>query len=239
MPATIKSGASADLWTVDATSKAARGTLYDTSGNPISTAAGSALRTALYDASGNAVTVGSNRLLAYAYDSGGTALDATGTGTQAANAPGIQKLSDGSRTGGISPARFSWWAVDFTPSTSEALVGLKSSDLGGPGVNSYGVTANKILRLVSLTMSLNCASTTAVGGTCWLVMSASGTVTTSSAHVATVGIGLVGTQTAQNGVGEATAILDGLELSGTMQFGVTAKGIAAAGFNVSVVGYEY
>jgi hypothetical protein len=233
--AVIKSGASTDQMTVDATSKAARITLYDTAGTAISTAAGTALRVALYDASGNAVSVDSNALRVSLYDSGGTAFDVTAKGTQAANALGVQKLSDAGRVIQV------WYAVNFTPTTSEALVTLTPATDGTVGSTgtSFTVTSGKKLRLVSLMMSLNCASTTAVGGTCWLVVSASGAVTTSSSHCATVGCGLVGTQTAQNGAGQCVSLGEGLELSGSMQLGITAKGINAAGFNVAVLGYEY
>src|ERR1044072_7677895 len=116
--AVIKSGASTDQMTVDATSKAARITLYDTAGTAISTAAGTALRVALYDASGNAVSVDSNALRVSLYDSGGTAFNVPAKGTRAASALGV-KIPCGSRS--LSQV---WYTVNLSPTTRGPLVTL-------------------------------------------------------------------------------------------------------------------
>jgi hypothetical protein len=69
-------------------------------------------------------------------------------------------------------------------------------------------------------------------------MTATGAVTATSPLVATVAV-TTAAATATLAASQAQAFPDGLELSGTMQIGVSQIGIALAGQTVSLLGYEY
>lgn len=155
-------------------------------------------------------------------------------GSQGANGVTTQDLKDAGRVIKV-------FSASFSATTTEALVTLTPITDGTAGTTgtSFTVTAGKRLRVQSFAMALNAPSTTAVGGVVNLRMTASGAVAANSPLVATTGCGLAGTQVAQNGCSGHVIFPDGLELSGTQQFGISQKGIASAGFNVTLVAYEY
>jgi hypothetical protein len=163
----------------------------------------------------------------------GVVADVQPKGTQGANALATQDLKDSGRVIKI-------FTASFTAAATEGLVSLTPVSDGVPGSagTSFTVTAGKRFRLQAL--MLTCFNVTAAIHACQvnLRMSASGAVTASSPL-----IGTVGTTTAAATIGlansQAQSFPDGIELSGTMQFGISQIGIALAGQTVVLVGYEY
>ncbi len=157
-------------------------------------------------------------------------------GTQGALAGAVQDLHDAGRT------IQTLGSTLVAPATSETLVTMTPASGGTNGSTgtSFAVTSGKTLRLQALSCSITASSTTAVGVACYLLMSASGAVTTSSAHIATCGAGFTGTQVAQVGAGNSVSFPDGIELSGTMQYGVSCRGINTNALaSVYTTGFEY
>jgi hypothetical protein len=154
-------------------------------------------------------------------------------GTQGANGLSVQDLKDAGRVIKV-------FSASFSATTSEALVTLTPITDGTAGSTgtSFAVTAGKRFRVQALLLSIKNAAAAIQGGIVNLRMSASGAVTTSSPLVTTVGASTLAA-TANLCNGNEAMIPDGLEFSGTMQFGVSQVGIAAAGYNVTLVGYEY
>jgi len=70
-------------------------------------------------------------------------------------------------------------------------------------------------------------------------MTASGAIIVSSPLIATVGAGTALAVANIVGSGGSGDIPDGIEFSGTMQFGLTQVGTATAGNTVTLIGYEY
>jgi hypothetical protein len=164
---------------------------------------------------------------------GGTAAAATAKGTQAANGIGVQDLKDSGRVIKV-------FSASFTAATTEALVTLTPITDGTAGSTgtSFAITAGKRFRIQALLIATKNAGAAIQGVICNLRMSASGAVTATSPLIATVGAGTI-SATANNVSAESAAIPDGLELSGTMQFGISQVGTATAGNVVTLIGYEY
>lgn len=128
----------------------------------------------------------------------------------------------------------------FSATAAEAMVSLTPVSDGTAGVaaTTFAVTAGKRLRLQAFLLSLFNTTAAIRGCQVNLRMSATGAVTTASPLIGTVAattaaatIGLAASQ--------AQGFADGVELSGTQQFGVSQIGIALAGQTVVVIGYEY
>ncbi len=114
---------------------------------------------------------------------------------------------------------------------SEAMVTLTpTSDFtAGSTGTSFGVTSGKTLRIQNIIVTL--ASGAPSVGTVKVRISSSGSVTTSSSPIATF--------TSENFLTNVS-FPDGLELSGSMQLGVSFKsGNSSQGFDCYIVGYEY
>ncbi len=278
--AVIKSGATTDQLTVDPASKAARVTLYDTSGNasptvPVSFPAGASIElldsggtnkasisaagavkvdgsattqpvsaTSLPLPSNAAIETGGNLATIAAAMTNGTAktqtvnglgvvADVTAKGTQGANALATQDLKDGGRVVKL-------FTATFTPAAAEALVTLTpvSDGVSGATNTSFGVTAGKRLRIQALILAVENTTAAIRGCQVALRMSSSGAVTAASPLIAAVGA-TTAAATLQLAASQAQSFPDGVELSGTMQLGVSAIGTALAGSSVTVVGYEY
>lgn len=142
-----------------------------------------------------------------------------------------------------SPARVMkvYSADNFSATVSEAMLTLNeftNGDLTDTDT-TFGVTPGKKLRITALAMSMNSPGTPATGATCSLRMKSTGSTTATSSMIATVGVGMAGTLVAQLGDSNSVAIPDGIEFSGSMQFGISQRGVANAGFKVTLIGYEY
>jgi hypothetical protein len=132
------------------------------------------------------------------------------------------------------------YTAAFTAAAAEALVSLTPASDGAAGAasTSFSVTAGKRFRIQALFLSTFNTTAAIHGCQVNLRMSATGAVTTSSPI-----IGSVAATTAAATVGlaasQAQSYPDGIELSGTMQFGISQVGIALAGQTVVLIGYEY
>lgn len=166
---------------------------------------------------------------------GGSGLigDVQAKGVQGTNGIVTQDFKDSGRV-------IKTFSAQFTAAAAEALVSLTpvSDGTAGAASTSFGITAGKRFRIQAV--FLTCFNITAAIHACQvnLRVSPTGAVTAASPiH------GTVASTTAAATIGLTTSqqqiFPDGLELSGTMQFGISAIGIALAGQTVVVVGYEY
>lgn len=155
-------------------------------------------------------------------------------GTQGATGYSVQDLKDAGRV------LCSFTASAVAGVTAEALITLtpyKDLVAGGTGT-TFAVTAGKRLRLQTIVVTWR-NNTAAAGGVTVRLRMLAGTVLVGSpvqgSVNATTSLATIGSGTT------ATMILpDGLELSGTMQFGLTQISVGAVvGFDVHVIGYEY
>lgn len=164
---------------------------------------------------------------------GGNPANTVVKGTQAARALGVQNLKDSGRVLKV-------YSAAFTAATTEALVTLTPITDGTAGSTgtSFSVTAGKRFRIQSLFISTKNAGAAIQGVVCNLRMTATGAVVATSPLIGTVGAGTL-SATANNVAAESADIPDGLELSGTMQFGISQVGTATAGNTVTLIGYEY
>lgn len=187
---------------------------------------------------GNGVTgVGSQRVT-LATDSAGQVFGPTLTkATQGATGFSTQDLKDAGRV------MVTYTATALAGVTTEALISLTPyRDLTAAGAaTTHAVTANKRLRLQSITLSLRSTSTVNVGCLVRFRMLA-GTVLVGSPIHNSVGCmsSNLATAVAGNAQSETLTFPDGFELSGTMQFGLTQLcSNVAVTLDVQVTGYEY
>lgn len=127
--------------------------------------------------------------------------------------------------------------------TSEALISLTPyADLvAGGAASTFTVTSGKRLRIQKITVTVRCTSTASVGGIVRLRLLAGTVLVSSPVHDS---IGCMGSDLATAVIGNAQSFAlifpDGLELSGSMQFGLTQLFSAtSATIDVHVTGYEY
>jgi hypothetical protein len=156
-------------------------------------------------------------------------------GTQGATGVSTQNLKDAGRVycnfAGANPV---------TGNATEALITLTPyRDLtAGSTATTFAVTSGKRLRLQQLVVTWR-NNTAAAGGVTVRLRLLAGTVLVTSPVNATLN---ATTSLATIGSGQ-TAILDlpdGLELSGTMQLGLTQLAVGAVvGFDVNLIGFEY
>lgn len=165
-----------------------------------------------------------------------TASDTLTKGTQGSTGFSVQELKDAGR------AIKTYSAIAIAGVTTEALISLTSQTDGTNGTagTSFTVTAGKRLRLQSLICSARTGAAAANWSRFVLRMSASGAVTTASPVLAIVEMPA---PAATSGIGSPPApisLADGIDLTGTMQFGVTHNAAATTNIeSVSVIGFEY
>lgn len=198
--------------------------IQDSNGNPIIAAAGS-LNVAITNGSPVGVNIagGASDLIG----------DTQAKGVQGTVALMVQDFKDAGRVIKV-------FSASFTAATTEAMVNLVPNTDGVPGTagTSFFVSSGKRFRIQAL--FLTCFNVTAAIHACQvnLRMSATGAVTTASPIVGTVGV-TTSAATINEASSQAQSYPDGIELSGSMQFGISQVGIALAGQTVVLVGYEY
>jgi len=175
-----------------------------------------------------------------ASDSTGTVIATAPTltkGTQGATGYSVQDLKDAGRV------LKTYTASALACVTAEALISLTPyADLvAGGAATTHAVTSGKRLRIQTIMVTVRATSTALVGGIIRLRMLA-GTVLVGSPVHAT--LGACASEIAATIAGQSRGFMinfpDGLELSGTMQFGLTQLFSAVtATIDVQVVGYEY
>lgn len=153
-------------------------------------------------------------------------------GTQAATGFSIQELKDAGRVSKV-------FSATFTAATTEALVTLTpiSAGVAGSTATTFAVTAGKTLRLQSMQVTVRNAGAAVQGCVVNLRVNA-GVVAATSPLVATAGAGTLSATANIVGFGNID-FPDGLELSGTLQLGISQIGTATAGNTVTLIGYEY
>jgi hypothetical protein len=163
-----------------------------------------------------------------------TSLTVTGTVTASvSNFPALQPVSvtDPTRTVYTITAA-------LAPAAAEAMVSCTPQRGGttAAAATSFTVTAGKRFRIQRLAVVVRASTTTAASAQVNLRISATGAVTTASPIVATTGAtsGIVANQSAAG----CADFADGLELSGTQQFGVSMIGVATGTATITLTGYE-
>jgi hypothetical protein len=182
---------------------------------------------------------GTNQLQLAAVDAtGDLQVDVNNFPTQSKGVQGtvalmVQDFKDSGRVGKV-------FTASFTAAATEALLSLTpvSDGTAGAAATTFGVTAGKRFRIQAL--FLTAFNTTAAIHGCQvnLRMSASGAVAVTSPIIGTLAV-TTAAATIGLAASQAQSYPDGLELSGTMQFGISQVGTALAGQTVVLVGYEY
>lgn len=174
-------------------------------------------------------------------------IDPTGTTSQPTTAPTLTKSTQGANGWSVQDLKDAgrviktYVGTTVTGATSETLVTLTPyADLvAGGTATTFAVTSGKRLRLQSMVCTWRNGTAAAGGVQVRLRTNNSGAAIVSSP----VQLALIASTTATTaGQGSTSSVNfpDGFELSGTMQFAVTQIAVGAvAGFDVSVIGYEY
>lgn len=154
-------------------------------------------------------------------------------GTQGPGGFSTQDLKDSGRT-------LKLFSATFTAATAEALVSLTpiTGGTAGTAATSFAVSASKTLRVIGMSVSTRNAAAAAQGVVCQLRMTATGAVTATSPLIGSCAAG-TGIATANASNSNQITLPDAIELSGTMQFGVSQIGSATANNTVVVYAYEY
>lgn len=154
-------------------------------------------------------------------------------GVQATNALPVQNLLDSGRV-------LKSYSATFTAATTEALVSMTpiADGVAGGAATSFAVTAAKRLRLSQMCVTTRNAGVATQGVVVQLRMINTGAVTATSPLVGTASAG-TSTAVANVASGGCISFPDGMEMSGTMQFGVSQIGTATANNTVVVYGFEY
>lgn len=163
----------------------------------------------------------------------GLAFSSVVKGAQATNNLPVQDVKDSGRVIKV-------YSATFTTATTEAMITLTpiSDGTAGGTATTFTVTSGKRFRIQSLNVSTRNALAAGQGVVCQLRMSSSGSVTTTSPLVMTLAAG-TNLALANLSNSQSAAIPDGLEFSGTMQFGISQVGTATANNTVTLIGYEY
>lgn len=155
-------------------------------------------------------------------------------GTQGGTGFTTQDLKDAGRV------MVSISATQVTGVTAEALISLTPyRDLvAGTAATTFTVTAGKRLRIQSMTVTWRNTTAAAGGVTVRLRFLAGAVLVTSPVYAslnASTGLATIG-----SGTSSFEDFPDGLELSGTMQLGITQIAVGAvSGFDINLIGYEY
>ena len=167
----------------------------------------------------------------------GTFWQATQPVSIAATVP-VRQVKDTSRT------QFSAATVigGVTAVSAEALLTMVPVRAGVASgtVTSQTVTNGKTLRITAIIFSVKSTSAAVLAGVCALRMNPNGAVTASSPILAILSATQQAAALAQAGDTCVVNFPDGIELSGTMQFGLTQLCSAATGVVfASIIGFEY
>jgi len=165
-----------------------------------------------------------------------TASDPLTKGTQGATGFSVQPLRDAGRV------IKTYSATGIAGVTAIALATLvpQADGTAGAGATSFAVTAGKRLRITAFIVSFRTGAAAANWSRFSLLMSASGAVTTGSAIVCVVELAPPAAVLGVSSGPIAIPIPDGLELSGTQQFGVAHIALATTNVeSITVMGYEY
>jgi hypothetical protein len=114
-----------------------------------------------------------------------------------------------------------------------------SDGTAGSTGTTFSITATKRFRIQAIALTLFNTTAAIRGCQINLRVSASGAVTTATPIVGTCGASTAAATTGLSASALVAGIPDGLELSGTMQLGISQIGIALAGQTVTLIGYEY
>jgi len=210
--------------------------IQDSAGNALTSTAGALDVNIKTDAATLPVTVSNFPATQPTTQVGGTSGltgDTQAKGVQGTIALMVQDFKDAGRVVKV-------FTAQFTAAAAEALVSLTPISDGTPGAaaTSFGVTAGKRFRIQAIL--LTCFNVTAAIHACQvnLRIAPSGAITTATPIHGTVAA-TTAAATINLAASQAQSFPDGLELSGTMQFGISQIGIALAGQTVVLVGYEY
>jgi hypothetical protein len=164
----------------------------------------------------------------------GVIADVSAKGVQGAQALSTQDLNDAGRVLKV-------FSATFTPAVAEALLTLTPvvDGVAGTPATSFTITAGKRFRLQSLAAAIFNTTAAIRSLVVNLRMTATGAIAVSSPLVVTLGVPSTAAATASLTQGNQMNFPDGIEFSGTMQFGLSAQGIALAGCTVTLIGYEY
>ncbi len=159
----------------------------------------------------------------------------TQKGVQASTFLPVQEPKD---TGRVAKVYEATATAGVTTEAMMTLTPLSNFTAGATGT-SFTVTAGKTFRIQQFVVTVRATAATAVSGIVRLRISASGAVTTATAPSITLGAPPT-SATTNSGNSSAASIPDGLELSGTMQFGISQLFTAtSASVDVMIIGYEY
>lgn len=163
----------------------------------------------------------------------GTAFVGATKGVQPALALPTQNLIDSGRVKKI-------FSATFTAATTEALVTLTpiTDGVAGTTGTSFSVTAGKRFRLQSACIITRNAGAAAQGVVIQVRQTSTGAITTTSPLIGTVAAG-TGIAVANVSAANCYTFADGIEFSGTEQFGVSQVGSATANNTVVLTGFEY
>jgi hypothetical protein len=159
-------------------------------------------------------------------------------GTQGSTGFSVQNLKDAGRA--IVNAATAIAGV--TCVTAEALLSLNvSRDCAATAAaTSITVTSGKRLRVQAIVVGIRSTSAAVLSGRISLRMNPSGAVTATSPIIATVSLSQKAAALAEAGNELCVPIPDGVEFSGTMQFGLSQVCSAITGVvYASIIGYEY
>lgn len=158
----------------------------------------------------------------------------TQKGTQAQTFIPVQEPKDTGRVVKIYEATAT---ASTTTDTMATLTPLSAFTAGTTGT-SFTVTAGKTFRIQTFSCTVRATAATAISGINFrLRISASGAVTTATAASFTIALPTTAA-TANTGSSGQITFPDGLELSGTQQFGVSMQATAGT-FDIQIIGYEY
>lgn len=169
----------------------------------------------------------------------GTTLGPTLTkGTQGSTGYSVQQIKDAGRA--IVNAATAIAGV--TAVTTEALMALNISRDGAAtaSATSHAVTSGKRWRITGLMVSGISTAAAVFSARVSLRMNPSGAATASSPIIATVGLTQQAAALAQAGDSAYMPFTDGIEVSGTMQVGIShVANVVTGTLWVSLIGYEY
>lgn len=162
--------------------------------------------------------------------------DGVATDVSAANPLPVRRSIDTGRT--LFSANYNATAPPTTDALLTTLVVNKGAT-NTTGQTSIAVTSGKVLRITSIIVGVRATVGTLPYGLLTLRVNHSGAATLTSAAFYQVAVSGTAAVIGNTGV-TAASIEDGLELSGTMQFGLSFSGnLATNVVSASVLGYEY
>lgn len=193
-------------------------------------------------ATGNGVVGTGVQRVAIASDNTAFSVNATGPtltkGTQAATGFSTQDLKDAGRVSACAATVIG----GVTAVTSEALLSLVvvRDGVAAGGATTITVTSGKRFRVQGIVAGVRSSAATVLSGRVALRMNPSGAVTASSPILAILSMTQQAAALAEAGDTCVMAVPDGIEFSGTMQFGLSQVCSGTGGVvYASIIGYEY